>query len=537
MNKIIKFSALALMASVAMTGCIKETQPTTVVTAEAVEQSSSAVEGMVNAIAVREAMPGGVYSNVHFDFGYPAIMLANDTAIGDVVTAAGDTGSNYDWFDFWSAGYSLNSTQYSPFMWYSYYDFIKTCNDVIAVVQDPQTDDMKAYLAYAKANRAAFYLDMARAYDPLENEYTDVSAVKGLTIPKITETTTEEEARNNPRMTRDEAFAFIFQDLADAETLLTDNSFSGGKTTPSLGVVYGLMARAYLWLGGFDSANYAKAATYARKAIDTSKATVMTESQWLDPKMGFNTPNNSWMWYIPQSPEGTSNLLNYVAWLSYEGTWGYGAMVNKGVTPRFYDRISDTDWRKRAFLGEDPLDWYAENADISNLDLNTYDANTVYPYASVKFRPLNGETADDTKGNATSVVTMRVEEMLLIEAEATAYTDPAAALKMLQEFMLTRDEAYSFSSTDTATLVEEIIWQKRVELWGEGILFYDFKRLDMSIQNGYKESNVPKTSKLNTDGRAPWWNFVIPEQETQQNTVLGETNNPEVSDLVDEWSE
>ena len=178
MNKITKISAMALLAaSTVFTGCIKETEPTTVVTAESVAQSATAVNSLVNAIAVRQALVGGVYSNLHFDFALPAIMIANDSAIGDVITAAGVPGSPYDWFDFWGAGYSLNSTERSPFTWYSYYDMIKTCNDVIGVVLDPQTDEMKAYLAYAKANRASLYLDMARAYDPLENAYTDVSAV------------------------------------------------------------------------------------------------------------------------------------------------------------------------------------------------------------------------------------------------------------------------------------------------------------------------------------------------------------------------
>ena len=222
MNKITKFSAVALFASMAFTGCIKETQPTTVVTAESVAASSTAVEALVNAIAVTEAMPHSVYSDRHFDFGLPSILITTDTSIGDVVTAAGDIGSNYDWFDFWSAGYSLNSNQYAPFTWYAYYGFIKSANDVIRTIVEPETDNMKAYLAYAKASRASFYLDMARAYDPLENEYTDVSAVKGLTIPKITEATTEDEARNNPRMTRQEALDAVRSMMADSiQCLLT----------------------------------------------------------------------------------------------------------------------------------------------------------------------------------------------------------------------------------------------------------------------------------------------------------------------------
>ena len=79
MNNITKFSTLALAAAMAFTGCIKETQPTTVVTSDAVAQSSTAVEAMVNAIPVAEALPYSVYGsgqNRGFDFGLPGIMCA-----------------------------------------------------------------------------------------------------------------------------------------------------------------------------------------------------------------------------------------------------------------------------------------------------------------------------------------------------------------------------------------------------------------------------------------------------------------------------
>ena len=544
MNKITKISTLALAAAMAFTGCIKETQPTSTVTADAVAASATAVEAMVNAIPVAEALPYSVFgsgNNQGFDFGLPGIMCATDGATGDVVATSGDANSGYNWFWFWEVGTSLNSTQSrSRFTWYCYWNFIKSCNDIISIVVEPETDNMKAYLAYAKANRAALYLDLARGFDPLENNYTDVSAVKGLTVPKITETTTETEARNNPRLTRSEMFQFIFDDLDAAEELLTGNSHSAGKDVPSLAVVYGLKARAYLWLGGFDSSNYAQAATYARKAIEASGATIMNEAQWLDPKTGFNTPNASWLWYVPQSPEGVTNLVNFVAWRSSEATWGYGSLVQQGTHVNFYNRIPDTDWRKRAFIGEDPDAWYEANAAISNYAANAHGekfSDYFSPYASVKFRPMNGETLDYKTGNPTSVCMMRVEEMILTEIEALAYTDPATAAAKLNEFMLTRNPNYVFAGTSTEAVVAEAIWQKRVELWGEGVLFYDFKRLNYGIQNGYKESNVPTTSKINTNGRAPWWNWVIPEQETQQNTILKTTNNPEVSSLVEPWAE
>lgn len=545
MNNITKFSTLALAAAMAFTGCIKETQPTTVVTSDAVAQSSTAVEAMVNAIPVAEALPYSVYGsgqNRGFDFGLPGIMCATDAATGDVVGTSGDANSGYNWFWFFEVGTRLNSNAYvSSFTWYCYWNFIKSCNDIISIVVDPQTDDMKAFLAYAKANRAALYLDLARSFDPLENNYTDVSKVKGLTVPLITETTTEAEARNNPRLPRQEMFDFIFSDLDEAEALLTGNSHSAGKDVPSLAVVYGLKARAYLWLGGFDSSKYAKAAEYARKAIDTSGATILTEAQWLDPKTGFNTPNNSWMWYVPQSPEGVTNLVNFVAWRSCEATWGYGQLVQQGVHVNFYNRISDTDWRKRAFIGPDPDAWYAENTAISNFNAADFGvekfSDYFSPYATVKFRPANGETLDYKSGNPTSICMMRVEEMILTEIEAIAHTNPAEAAAKLVAFVQTRDPQYVLAATSTEDVVEAAIWQKRIELWGEGIVFYDMKRLNYSIETGYPGTNVATDSRINTDGRAPWWNFVIPEAEVIQNTALKDTNNPEPSDLIPNWVE
>ena len=545
MNNITKFSTLALAAAMAFTGCIKETQPTTVVTSDAVAQSSTAVEAMVNAIPVAEALPYSVYGsgqNRGFDFGLPGIMCATDAATGDVVGTSGDANSGYNWFWFFEVGTRLNSNAYvSSFTWYCYWNFIKSCNDIISIVVDPQTDDMKAYLAYAKANRAALYLDLARGFDPLENNYTDVSKVKGLTVPKITEATTEAEARNNPRLTRQEMFDFIFSDLDEAEALLTGNSHSAGKDVPSLAVVYGLKARAYLWLGGFDSSNYAKAAEFARKAIDTSGATILTEAQWLDPKTGFNTPNNSWMWYVPQSPEGVTNLVNFVAWNSCEATWGYGQLVQRGVHVNFYNRMSDTDWRKRAFIGPDPDAWYAENTAISNFNAADFGvekfSDYFSPYATVKFRPANGETLDYKSGNPTSICMMRVEEMILTEIEAIAHTNPAEAAQKLVAFVQTRDPQYMLAATTSEAVVEAAIWQKRIELWGEGIVFYDMKRLNYSIETGYPGTNVATDSRMKTEGRAPWWNFVIPEKEYIQNTILKDTNNPEPCDLIPNWVE
>ena len=148
---------------------------------------------------------------------------------------------------------------------------------------------------------------------------------------------------------------------------------------------------------------------------------------------------------------------------------------------------------------------------------------------------MNGETLDWKAGNPTSVCMMRVEEMVLTEIEALAYTDPTTAAAKLKEFMLTRNPNYVFAGTSTEDVVAEAIWQKRVELWGEGIVFYDFKRLNMGIQNGYSGTNVPTDSRVNVSGRAPWWNFCIPESELLQNPALDGFNNPNPDGMVQLW--
>ena len=518
-------------------------------------QNAFSADAVVDYLLYAMVAPYSVFgsgNNFGFDFGYPGLMCAMDACTGDVICTAGDAAVGYDWFWYWEAGIYVGPTMTIPmFPWNAYHWFISLCNDIIGTLgaDTLSSDSEKSAVGAAKAIRATIYLDMARQYEALEvtdpnlNGSYNISDVRGLTVPIVTENTTVEVAQNNPRATREEMFEFIFQDLDDAEKLL-DGIYLANKELPSLAVLYGLKARAYLWLGQFNEgypnvktgqAAYQEAAMYARKAISQSNATIMTEKEWLNPITGFNTANNSWMWYLPQSEERIGNLVNYIAWRSCEATWGYGGhFIFEGVTNNFYNRISESDWRRKAFVSADPAVWYRENNALTNY--MEEDFLTLVPaYANMKFHPANGNTLDYNIGGVTDVPLMRVEEMYLIEAEATAQYDKMAGENLLKAFMANRDPKYT---TDGVTdIIDEIIFQKRVELWGEGIVFYDFKRLNMGIQNGYVGTNVPADSRVNTTGRAPWWNFCIPEDEVLHNTALEGKNNPDPDGLVGLWRE
>ena len=84
--------------------------------------------------------------------------------------------------------------------------------------------------------------------------------------------------------------------------------------------------------------------------------------------------------------------------------------------------------------------------------------------------------------------------------------------------------------------IDEIIFQKRVELWGEGLLFFDYKRLNMSVNRGYSGTPFFEALRLNTNGRPAWMNLVISVSEYQDNQAVNHWNNPDPSDLYTPWT-
>ena len=551
-NRLYIFALVLLGASFFATSCIQEEFPYgSSATKDQIEDSSFAADGMI------AAAPASMITNYlgigeHYDFGYPGILASLDRAIGEVFPSNAYSGGNqyYDRFQvfMYHIGLGPSNTLASSFLWYNYYQFIKSANDLILVCGENEA--LAEQRGVAKAFRALFYLDLARLYDPLYAESTEkprytvaLEDVEGLTVPIVDEHITEEIAQNNPRVPRDEMFRFILSDLNDAKTCLADYAPTA-KNVPSLAVVYGLMARTYLWLGGFTetyqglltgTAAYKEAAKYARMAIEASGCTPLTEAQWVDPKNGFNKVNNAWMWAMMQSSDTVlNNLLSWAAHQCCEAEYGYGAMTQPAMRRASYERMSDTDFRKRLVYG--PEKTYADMKDITNIPESRWtifseEKKGARVYAHFKFRTNSGELTNYSIANVVDIPLMRVEEMYFIEAEAMAHYSEAEAREKITSFMTSyRDPRYSIPAS--GDLVEEIIFQKRCEFWGEGIMFFDFKRLDMGIHNAYDGTNAPAGADFETKGRCPGWNYCIPLAEVQQNVALKGLNNPDPSSTL-----
>ena len=543
MKNNLKISLATLAAAVLATGCIKEATPTDIAIERQVTLETT-IRGIPAAL-VKAGSTGYAQQGAGWDFSLPAIHLATESMTGDLVVT-GNIG--YDWFAQWGTNDALGADYaVGALTWNNYYTWIMMANSVISLID---TDDymsldatQRSYLGFAYAYRAMFYFDLVRLYEFKENTVTSAPELLGLGVPIVLPETTEAQAKNNPRAKVDDIYdQIIFPDLDKAETLL-ESYAAPDKYTISLALVYGLKARAYLERGTAksDVAAYQSAAEYARKAITASGCTPLTQEQWEDPTNGFNsaTSNDAWIWGLALPNESVSPLFCFTAHMSCENDWSdYHA--GRGINKNLYNSISIRDFRRHSWLDPDRNSYAYKSCRSDSKD---YFANSLKDYANIKFRPAQGAYQDYNVGGAADHCCMRVEEMYFIEAEATAQAgNLPEGVRLLNSFMT------SYRMMDGATydcsvkvgsslenFVNELMLQKRIEFWGEGIVMFDMKRLNMSSKRGYVGTNAPSSYRLNVDGRAPYWNLVITRGETQNNPVIAKQNNPDPSGRIELW--
>lgn len=432
--------------------------------------------------------------------------------------------------------------------WTYYYSWIKNCNTVISLAGETPDDGKRTGTGIAYAMRAFYYMDLARMFSQKSYAF-DKNAE---TVPLVLETTALSELSNNPRATNEVMWNQIISDLDKAEEYIAGYKRTD-VYTPDLSVVYGLKARAYLTME-----EWAKAEEYARKA--QNGYAVMSEVEYLSRTDGFNTPNSSWMFGVTFHSDDPCILVNDgdCSWGSQmilevlESGMGYAANYGtpKRIDAHLYQTIPDTDFRKKCFVdfaidNLDPDAAIEALADYSDVPGEVYTTGTTTTSSGLvgglqlKFRPKGGEHQNQYAAWTVAVPLMRVEEMKLIEAEAAGMQDEARGVSLLAAFAQTRDPQYvygrhtdTYGSSYAKAFQNEVWWQRRVELWGEGFGLFDIKRLDKGIIRSYPGSNHPAQYKWNIGGYTSnagnnypdWMDFCIVQTETNYNIAC--TNNP-----------
>ena len=541
-KSLVYIAALALTTVTTLNSCIKEIDPqSSTVTRDQAAAAPGAFDNFVASItsSLNGDFTYGGSSHYPWDFGYPSFFLQRDVMGQDIAVET----SGSEWYTTWySSGTGLGPTYaICQLPWSYYYGWIKNCNNVLSIAGEEYSDDQKCGVGIAYAMRAMFYLDLARMYAP----ETYAKNPEAETVPIVKETLSLTDASENPRATNREMFEFILSDLDKAETLLADYK-RDDVYTPDQSVVYGLKARAYLTME-----DWANAEKYAKLA--QAGYSVMTESEYLSQTDGFNKPNGSWMFgltFRSSDPNITENDADS-SWGSQmiievsASECGYSAnyVGPKRIDAHLFSTIPETDFRRMCWIDPAIDEMDTKEEVIEALSAYSDDPegvfNTGYNVSArgsvgcmpVKFRPKDGEHANQHIAFTVAVPLMRVEEMKLIEAEAAGMQNEARGIELLTEFAKTRDANYEYGThneayynTSTGKFRNEVWWQRRVELWGEGFATFDIKRLQKGIIRSYEGTNHVDGYQWNQETTPQWMNLCIIQSETNNNSAC--TNNP-----------
>lgn len=362
--------------------------------------------------------------------GYRGLQCQDDMMADDVVSRpAYGFNSSYQFNDI-----AIPNNTRTSFAWYLMYKTIDNCNTALTIQGD--TEALRQAQGQALALRAFCYLHLAQHY-----QFTYLKDPAAPCVPIYTEPTTDDTAPKG-KSTVAQVYQRVFDDLALAKDYLKNYTRKGDgqKFKPDVNVVNGLLARAYLLTGQWEEA--AKAAAAARQGY--SLMTTAAEYE------GFNNiSNKEWIWGHPQTLSQSNASYNFYF---LDATY-VGAYSSFMADPHFRDTFSDGDIRLELFQ------WMREGY-----------------LGYKKFHMRADDTAD--------IVLMRASEMLLVEAEALARDGfPEKAVVPLNELRHARGLGdYDLTGKSQQDVIDEILMERRRELWGEGFGITDILRTQQSVK-------------------------------------------------------
>lgn len=476
------------------------------------ERVEASIAGMYNYMGtVSAAYPASTRDD---DGGYPTVCMSQDLNGADMVCA----NSAYNWYSVSSQYNDRNYTYANPYQRYAiFYNQLKLANDVIASIDPNTTNDvLRTYLGQAKAVRAFDYLCLAPYF-----QYNYATSADKLCVPLVTEETTN--FTNNPRATVAEVYTQIMNDLNSAIELLDGYDRRGDKGRIDKQVVYGIRARANLYMGNWEAA-----ASDADKAMAGYSPYTREEVS----KPGFDEIAHSWIWGISVSSSNVekNRYATVAAHLSSFSSDGYtaGTGCYKRINTLLYKKISKTDVRKTWWV-DDKLHSDALNGEkwddkvgdeIPPLVIK--DVKVAFdPYTNVKFGLKSGI---GTNSNDNDWPIIRAEEMILIKAEGLAMSGKLSEGKQVLENFVknNRDAGYVVTASTPEALQNEVWFQRRVELWGEGFSMADIMRLRKPVVrfHGASHENWPDAFCFNMAPDDPWLLLRIPQKEVNNNTGI-----------------
>jgi hypothetical protein len=487
MKKFIIISSIIVSTFIA-SSCDKdylEVSPTASVDAGAAyattKNATAAINGIYRSMIYRYLSSQGFS-------GYPALMIISDVIGEDLVFGNASNGWHFNeqrWISHRNEQGLLSQMPYEMF-----YRVIGNANLGIvnidaAVGPVVEKNQVKGE---ALALRAFSYFNLVQLYG---KRYAAGGNNSQLGVPLVLEPTTE----GLPRSTVEEVYAQINKDLTEAASILSNNR--ANKSHFNLQIVNGMRARVAL-----AQQKWAEAASFAKLA--RTGFALMTTTQYQDGFAEINNPE--WMWGFDHLEDQSEFFGAFHSYISCNYNSSNIRQTPKAINSLIYNKIPETDIRSKM--------WVKTPTAANTI---TPPGGVRVPYHTQKFR-LPGTPSTSSQGD---VPYMRAGEMYLIEAEALARQGKdSEAATVLAEFAVTRDPAYVKSTSVGATLLEEILFQRRIELWGEGFRFTDLKRMNMPLNRNGANHNPAVAVLFDVPAGDSQWEFLIPRRELDSNSSI-----------------
>ncbi|GAA3642921.1 RagB/SusD family nutrient uptake outer membrane protein [Flavivirga jejuensis] len=532
-KKIILLLALSIVIFVSCSEEYLENIPTDSISEEAAlsseESMALVINGLHRMMYAQNVLEGGSSSRSGESHFIPSL----DAIGGNIIHSS--PGNGWMTADLQWQNHTLASSTTAFNFWFQRYHFISVSNAIIntsAEKEFPETENLNNVLGQAYAYRAWSYWRLVTTFSKgyiIGDPSTDAG------VPLILDSGAPYDSA--PRGTVEAVYTQIEKDIDIAISYLLKASTHNNKSHISINAAYGIKARVALSKGDWENA--AKYAPLARDGYP-----LLNETDWLS---GFNTNELSeviWGGYVIDTE--TNYYQSYFYYIAFAFNGSQNRSNPKLISKELYDKIPTTDYRNQAWLPQAPNTNPAASNDQGgsyetdsnyNNENDFWDAweeiiikygattgHNTHPYMNVKFKQKTpgGIDPDD-------VIYMRSAEMVLIEAEAKAMmADITGAQDALDVLGSERDSAFDKTVFDTQTkLMDEIKWQRRVELWGEGFSYHDQIRWDEGLNQTnsgasevlYKNGFIVDKPSVNDE-----WIFKIPQSEIDANPNITEAH-------------
>lgn len=520
-NKIL-ISAL-LLGGLGFSSCSDDFLNTVQTNVESQDQIDQVIEGkpeqlvaFMRGINLYMIQYGAAGSTSHDDFGLAGMLHCADMNGDDMVLV--NNGSGWFMYD-QDLSNNLENYRRPRINWYTPYTIISKCNSLIDLLDANSEDEsIQAFLGQAYALRAMSNYYMINFFQHIYDAWDGANGSK----PGIPIVLAEKEGES--KMGRNTVKEVLMHIQNDYETSLSHFGKAGSwkredKSFIDKYVANGLAARFYLMTQQWDKAQKAAAAALQ------GGASLMTGSEYL---AGFSDiANTEWMWGADVNAITTTVYASFFSHISNVSPGYAGIGAYRAISSKLYAQMPDEDMRKEAYIAPRQI----PSTDKNGVVIKDEQGDTIWVehpqnYWNLKF----GEVANFEN----DIPYMRAAEMYLIQAEAYAQQGMTAeAGQMLSTLLAKR---YTETPTISSATVEDVLLQRRIELWGEGFSLFDLKRTNTPIMRGYEGSNFQAAYQYNAAIQNNAFNLQIPLNEIIENPNISEGNQNPLPPLLEPWS-